>query len=80
MKKIALVLLMIVSAIQVMAQKNITGKVIESDSQEPVAQTTVRLLKTDSTMVTGSLTDLNGHFRVKAPAAGTGICQISYTY
>ena len=77
MKKIALVLLMIVSAIQVMAQKNITGKVIESDSQEPVAQTTVRLLKTDSTMVTGSLTDLNGHFRVKAPAPGTYILQIT---
>ena len=77
MKKLILFLLMAVSGIQSMAQRNITGKVIESDSQEPVAQTTVRLLKTDSTMVTGGLTDLDGHFRVKAPAAGTYIVQIT---
>ena len=49
-------------AIIAMAQRSITGKVIENDSQDPVAQTTVRLLKTDSTMVKGVLTDLNGQF------------------
>ena len=70
-------MLMAVSGIQAMAQRNITGKVLESDSQEPVAQTTVRLLKKDSTMVTGSLTDLNGFFRVKAPAVGSYIVQIT---
>ena len=70
-------MLMAVSGIQAMAQRNITGKVLESDSQEPVAQTTVRLLKKDSTMVMGSLTDLNGYFRVKAPAAGSYIVQIT---
>lgn len=70
-------MLMAVSGIQAMAQRNITGKVLESDSQEPVAQTTVRLLKKDSTMVKGSLTDLNGYFRVKAPAAGSYIVQIT---
>lgn len=77
MKKFLLFVLMAVSVIQAMAQRNITGKVLESDSQEPVAQTTVRLLKTDSTMVTGSLTDLEGKFRVKAPAAGNYIIQIT---
>ena len=77
MKKILLFMLMAVSGIQAMAQRNITGKVLESDSQEPVAQTTVRLLKQDSTMVTGSLTDLNGHFHVKAPAVGTYIVQVT---
>ncbi|MBO5580250.1 MAG: TonB-dependent receptor [Prevotella sp.] len=77
MKKFLLFMLMAVSGIQAMAQRNITGKVLESDSQEPVAQTTVRLLKKDSTMVTGSLTDLNGYFRVKAPAAGSYIVQIT---
>ena len=60
-----------------MAQRNITGKVLESDSQEPVAQTTVRLLKTDSTLVTGTLTNLDGLFRVKAPSAGNFIVQIT---
>ena len=64
-------------SIQVIAQRNISGKVIESDSQEPVAQTTVRLLKSDSTMVTGSLTNLDGIFRVKAPANGNYIVQVT---
>ncbi len=68
---------MTVSSIQVIAQRNISGKVIESDSQEPVAQTTVRLLKSDSTMVTGSLTNLDGIFRVKAPANGNYIVQVT---
>lgn len=77
MKKFLLLLLMTVSGIQVMAQRNITGKVQESDSQEPLAQTTVRLLKQDSVMVTGSLTDLNGNFRIKAPANGTYIVQVT---
>ncbi len=77
MKRILLFLFMAVSGIQAMAQRNITGKVLESDSQEPVAQTTVRLLKKDSTMVTGALTDLNGLFRMKAPSAGTYIVQVT---
>ena len=68
---------MTVSSIQVIAQRNISGKVIESDSQAPVAQTTVRLLKSDSTMVTGSLTNLDGIFRVKAPANGNYIVQVT---
>ena len=77
MKKLLLLILMSVSVIQAMAQRNITGKVLESDSQEPVAQTTVRLLKTDSTLVTGTLTNLDGLFRVKVPSAGNFIVQIT---
>ena len=64
-------------AIIAMAQRSITGKVIENDSQDPVAQTTVRLLKTDSTMVKGVLTDLNGQFSLKAPATGRYIIQVT---
>lgn len=77
MRRLLLFVLMTIPVMQAIAQRNITGKVIESDSQEPVAQTTVRLLKTDSSMVTGSLTDLNGKFRVKAPAAGNYIVQVT---
>ena len=76
MKRFLLCMLMVASATFAMAQ-HITGTVIESDSQEPVAQTTVRLLKTDSTLVTGGLTDLDGKFRVKSPAAGKYIVQIT---
>ena len=42
-----------------MAQLQVKGKVIESDSQEPIAQTTVKLLKTDSTLAAGVLTKLD---------------------
>ena len=77
MKRIILFLFLSVAVLQAMAQRNITGKVIESDSQEPVAQTTVRLMKPDSTLVTGSLTNLDGIFKVKAPASGNYIVQVT---
>lgn len=70
-------LMTVTIAIVAMAQRSITGKVIENDSQDPVAQTTVRLLKTDSTMVKGVLTDLNGQFSLKAPATGRYIIQVT---
>ena len=59
------------------AQNNVTGRVVESDSREPMVQATVRLLKTDSTMVTGVVSDMNGNFKVKAPSAGRYILQIT---
>ena len=68
---------MVISAVLMQAQ-NVTGVVVESDSGDPVAQTTVRLLKTDSTMVKGVLTDLNGRFQMKAPSAGHYIVQVTY--
>ena len=48
------------------AQRHVTGNVMESDTKEPMAQSSVRLLKMDSTFVAGGLTDLEGRFRVKA--------------
>ena len=60
-----------------MAQRHVSGVVVESDTQEPVAQTTVKLLRTDSTLVTGGLTSMEGKFRVSAPKAGTYILQIT---
>jgi len=59
------------------AQRNVTGTVIENETREPLAQTSVRLLKTDSSFVAGALTNLEGVFRVKAPKAGRYILQIT---
>ncbi len=67
----------VLTALTSMAQQHVTGKVIESDSQEPVAQTTVKLLKTDSTLAAGVLTNLEGQFSVKAPKAGSYIIQVT---
>ena len=76
MKRTLLILVAVLTALASMAQ-HVTGKVIESDSQEPVAQTTVKLLKTDSTLVSGVLTKLDGSFSVKAPNTGTYIIQVT---
>ncbi len=77
MKRFLLFFVAVLTALTSMAQLHITGKVIENDSQEPVAQTTVKLLKTDSTLAAGVLTKLDGRFSVKAPKAGTYILQVT---
>ena len=68
---------LVLTSVVAMAQRNVTGKVLESDSQEPVASTTVRLLRRDSTLVTGGLTGLDGRFSVKVPSAGRYIVQVT---
>ena len=77
MRKQLFILLFLLSNVVVMAQRHVSGVVVESDSQEPVAQTTVKLLRSDSTLVTGGLTSLEGKFRVSAPKAGTYILQVT---
>lgn len=77
MNRFLVLALLFVSAVMMKAQQ-VTGVVVESDSGEPVAQTTVRLLKTDSSMVKGVLTDLDGRFQMKAPSAGRYIVQVTY--
>ena len=77
MKRFLLFFVAVLTALTSMAQLHVTGKVIENDSQEPVAQTTVKLLKTDSTLAAGVLTKLDGRFSVKAPKAGTYILQVT---
>ena len=77
MRKHLFIILFLLSSVAVMAQRHVSGVVIESDSQEPVAQTTVKLLRTDSTLVTGGLTSLEGKFRVTAPKAGDYILQVT---
>lgn len=77
MKRVFLFAVMLLSAVVMMAQRQVTGVVMESDSNEPLPQATVRLLKTDSTLVTGSVTGMEGDFKVKAPAAGRYIVQVT---
>ena len=77
MRKQLFILLFLLTNVVVMAQRHVSGVVVESDTQEPVAQTTVKLLRSDSTLVTGGLTSLEGKFRVSAPKAGTYILQVT---
>ena len=61
-----------------LAQRTISGKVMEKDSQEAVIQATVALLKSDSTIVTNAITNMNGQFTMTAPKDGSYIVRITY--
>ena len=79
MKKIVLLIIAVIAtAVSALAQERlISGVVIDSDSKEPAYQATVRLLKTDSTLVTGAISDESGSFKLNAPADGDYIVKIT---
>ena len=58
------------------AQSNLAGKVQDTQSA-PIAYATVSLLRTDSTLVTGTITDDAGAFALSAPS-GKYLLQVSY--
>ena len=60
-----------------LAQRNVTGTVVENETGDALPQTTVRLLRTDSTLVKGALTKLDGKFSMNAPSAGKYILQVT---
>ncbi len=77
MKRLFLLVLMPLMAVVAMAQRNVTGTVVENETGEALPQTTVRLLRTDSTLVKGTLTKLDGKFSVNAPSTGKYILQVT---
>ncbi len=70
-------MLLPLASVVAMAQRNISGTVVENETGDPIPQTTVRLLKTDSTLVKGVLTGLDGKFMLSAPHAGKYIVQVT---
>ena len=77
MKKALMTLVLVAFALMVQAQRTITGKVIEADTGEPLPSTTVKLMKRDSTLVKGVLTNIDGNFSVSVPADGKYILRLS---
>ena len=61
-----------------LAQRTISGKVVEQDTKEAVIQATVALLKGDSTLVGNAVTNANGNFQMTAPSNGNFIVRITY--
>jgi hypothetical protein len=83
MRKIIVgMVLLFVGAMSVFAQnKNITvsGRVIETDTKDPVEQATIRLLSLpDSTYVTGGVTQTKGRFALPKVKPGKYVLVISY--
>lgn len=81
-KIMRILLLMMLVPITAWAQQksaDITGKVIEKQSQQAIEQATVRLLNSkDSTMVAGVATDRNGAFTLKNIRRGAYLLNVSY--
>src|SRR5574344_3095968 len=73
-----MIFLLVIAATSLAQKREITGKVIESDTKSAVAQTTVQLLKSDSSFVGGTVTSNSGSFKVEAPKNGRYIIKISY--
>ena len=77
MKRILLMIVSVITALTIQAQHKVTGTVVDNQSGETVPMATVKLLKTDSTMVKGVLSDEDGNFNLEAPSNGTYIVQIT---
>lgn len=76
MKRIITFSLALMCAITTFAQKPISGKVQDMQSN-PVSYATVSLLRGDSSLVTGAITDDAGAFALSAPT-GKYILQVSF--
>ncbi len=77
MKRLSLTLVCALVVMVAWAQRQITGTAVESDTQEPLPAATVKLLKSDSTLVKGVLTSTNGGFKIKAPSDGRYIIKVT---
>lgn len=70
--------MLVVSALTASAQEcRLTGSVIDKDTKEKMEQTTVQLLRKDSSYVAGTVTDDRGEFALKVDRKGAYILKIS---
>ena len=78
MKKSILTMLLLLVSIASFAQERlISGAIIDRDTKDPVEQVTVQLLKTDSTYVTGAISNEKGLFHLNAPENGKYLLKIT---
>lgn len=70
-------MLTLVSAFTFAQERKISGTLIDRDTKEPMFQTTVQLLKSDSSFVAGAVSDDDGNFSVQAPENGKYLLRIS---
>jgi len=77
-KTLLLMVIAVMTASAALAQRTISGKVIEKETNEAVIQATVALLKSDSTLVGNAVTNMNGQFQTTAPQDGNYILRITY--
>lgn len=74
MKQFSLLFMFLLSALSLMAQKTVTGTVLDADNGEPLISATVVVKGT----TTGAVTDFDGKFSIEVPADNQ-VLEISYT-
>ncbi len=73
-----MITLLAMTTVALFAQKReVSGTVLDTQTKEAVSMVTVQLLKSDSSFVSGTLSDNKGHFSIKAPADGQYILKLS---
>lgn len=72
-----LVLLFFVTVVASAQERKISGTLTDRDTHEAVTQTTVQLLKSDSTFVGGSISNEKGEFALTAPGDGSYLLKVS---
>lgn len=78
MKRFLLLAAFIILAISLPAQeKSITGMLTDKKTGEAMVQSTVQLLKSDSTFISGTVSNEKGVFSLKAPSDGNFIVKIT---
>lgn len=78
MKKILLFTMLSLAAMSAMAQnRKIAGTIVDKETNEPMVQTTVQLLKADSSFVVGGISNEKGEFKINAPRNGRYLLKIS---
>ena len=76
-KSILMMLLLLVTMASFAQERLISGAIIDRDTKDPVEQVTVQLLKTDSTYVTGGISNEKGLFHFNAPENGKYLLKIT---
>ena len=77
MRKLILLITLSMMVIAASAQRTVTGKVVEQDTQEAVIQATAALLSGEK-VVANAVTSTSGSFSIKAPQEGTYTLKITY--
>ncbi len=72
-----LLLLFFVAAVAKAQERKISGTLTDRDTHEAVTQTTVQLLKADSTFVGGAISNEKGEFTLTVPNDGNYLLKIS---
>ena len=77
MRKLILLTVVLLTAVVANAQRLVSGKVVEQDTQEAVIQATASILSGEK-IVANALTNMHGGFSIRAPRDGKYTLKITY--